>query len=221
MKRTIVIAGVATCLAASGLAMAQERTWGEKEVAAPKQAFELDVSTGYTQGFGMLNQGVGMPDVADAGIGVGVGAGYRINPRWSISLQGQYQELNADRGTSARGATGTLAAQYHFRPEQRLDPWAELGAGYRFLWENNALQQDTLLTHGIQLVRARVGADIRVSPDVALGPFIGADLNTFLGQEGNTIDNPRLSTFVLAGLQGRFDIGGTRTTGTAPAIAAR
>jgi hypothetical protein len=46
--------------------------------------------------------------------------------------------------------------------------------------------------------------------------MVGADLTLFLwqnpeGPAGNReIDDPRVSTFVYAGLQGRFDIGGER-----------
>lgn len=236
MKGKIIAAGVAMSALVSAVASAQElqttqempsdtaekKPFFDQKVAAPARAFELSVGTGYTQGLGMLSEGVGFPSVAGAGLGVDLVAAYRINPRWSIGLAGQYQELNAERGTGARGLSGTIAGQYHFRPDTRLDPWVELGAGYRALWETDLGNQGTVATHGLQVARLRVGADVRATPDIAVGPFIGADANVFLGQDGSAIDDPRLSTFIQAGVMGRFDIGGERTMSAGkPAFAGR
>jgi opacity protein-like surface antigen len=221
MKRILVGVSAAAAIALPAVAGAQqqnqssppgaERTWLQRPVGAPEKALELNVGTGYTQPFGELSDGVGFPSVANAGVGVEVGAGYRIDPRIGVNISGQYQELEADRGTGTRGLSGTVAVQYHFKPDSRIDPWAELGAGYRALWQTFGNNQDTIVSPGLQAARARVGADLRVSQDVALGPFVGADANVFLFQDGSAIDSPRISTFVQAGLQGRFDIGGTRT----------
>jgi hypothetical protein len=79
-----------------------------------------------------------------------------------------------------------------------------------------------VLHHGLQLARAQVGLDVRVSRDVAIGPMIGGDIDLFIwrnpeGAAGNAaIPDKELSTFVFAGVQGRFDVGGTRVerTGT-------
>lgn len=86
------------------------------------------------------------------------------------------------------------------------------------LWETQATQ--TLLTHGFELGRARVGLDFRTGPQVSIGPVIGADLNVLLWESSDAnraIPNPTLSTFVFAGLQGRMDFGGSAA---APAPAA-
>lgn len=93
----------------------------------------------------------------------------------------------------------------------RLDPWVELGTGYRGFWET-AEGQNALLTHGFQLARARVGMDLRGSEALSIGPVIGADATLLLWQDGGqqvAIADPRLSTFVFAGIQGRLDVGGT------------
>jgi hypothetical protein len=110
--------------------------------------------------------------------------------------------------------------QYHLDPQVRVDPWLELGTGYRVLWEPLP-GADTVVTHGLQLGRARIGLDLR-GESVAIAPFIGADLTTFLWQDlgsNEAIASPRLSTFVFAGIQGRLDVGGekvgtTRLTST-------
>jgi hypothetical protein len=229
VMKTLVLAIMGALAALAPLtADAQEKTYLQRSVPSYEKALELVVATGYTQGFGQLDRATGLPRVAHAGIGVDVGAGYRVNPRWGVTLTGQYQELQAERAEATRGFAGTVAAQYHLDPNLVLDPWLELGAGYRALWETRPLARQDVLTHGVQVGRARIGLDVRVSPELAIAPVVGADATVFLWQDAGTttaIADPRFSTFVFAGLQGRFDVGGnvvgtTRTTST-PAYAHR
>jgi hypothetical protein len=219
MKKAIVPALTAVlAFAAIPQARAQQppeqRTWLQERVPAPSKAFEVTVGTGYTQGLGMLRGATSLPDVATPGIGFDLGAGYRVNERLSLGLVGQYHELNPEQTISgARGLTAGVALTYHIAPQVRFDPWVEVGTGYRALWLDQPGATPNVFTHGLQLARARIGADFRVSQDVALGPVIGADVNTFLWQDaGNStaIDDVRVNTFVFAGIQGRMDIGGTR-----------
>ncbi|MDB4937109.1 MAG: hypothetical protein JWP87_4081 [Labilithrix sp.] len=219
MKAHLVAAAAAlVVLVVPALASAQEKSWFQRGLPAPSEALELSVGTGYTQGFGSLRSGVGMPQVAREGIAVDLSAGYRINPHWAISIGGQYTELNALNADAARGGTATLAAQYHIAPTTRLDPWLELGSGYRLLAQlapttgGNATT-DIVYNHGFQLGRARAGIDLRLSQDIAIAPVIGADATMFVWQDvggANTaIASPAMSTFVFAGVQGRVDVGGT------------
>ena len=231
MKPHLVTAAAALALlVVPTIAHAQqaEKSWLQQGVPAPSQAFEATVGTGYTQPFGLLRSGVGMPDVAKAGIGVDVAGGYRIDPHWGVSLGGQYQELSAQNSNASRGVAFTIAAQYHIMPTTRMDPWLELGSGYRMLWqvqsENNVNNTNpTVLNHGFQLARARAGFDVRLSEDIAIAPVIGADATVFLWQDNSTttvaISDPRVSTFVFAGVQGRLDVGGTKV-GTATTTSA-
>lgn len=218
MKAHLVgTAAVALGLLVPSIAGAQqsEKTYMEQGLPAPSQAFEATVGTGYTQGFGMLRSGVGMPQVAHEGIAVDASAGYRIDPHFGVSFGGEYQELSAQNASATRGVTGTFAMQYHIVPQTRLDPWLELGSGYRALWQVPSISNaPTVLTHGWQIVRVRAGFDVRLSPDIALSPVIGADATTFLWQDvgGNNtaVGSPAVSTFVFAGVQGRLDLGGNK-----------
>jgi len=196
--------------------------------AAPKEAFELNIDTGYSRGFGGIDasQGGALSSVARGGIGVGVGLGYRATPEVSVAGTLQYQELSAapeqPQGTRVRGVGVGVEGKLHLRPYDRVDPWLGLGGGYRMLWIAPEGPNNNVLTHGLELAHARVGLDIRVSRDVALGPVIGGDVNLFIwrnpeGPTGNTvIPDKKISTFLFAGVQGRFDIGGKRVerTGT-------
>jgi len=192
-------------------------------VPAPKNAFELQVGTGYTQGFGNLRSGTGLPSVVTPGVAFDLGLGYRIDPHWEVGWQGEFAELTAERTNTARAFTTGIAVQYHLNPMRKTDPWVEAGAGYRVLIEDSTVGPN-LYTHGFQLARLRAGLDFRVDKAVALGPMIGADLTMFLFQDfpnvQTNISDPTVSTFVFAGLQGRFDIGGKTTTGETQAVTA-
>jgi hypothetical protein len=213
----------------------EEVAYWKKPVRAPYNAFELTLGTGYTQGFGRLGGGSPHVDqVAQEGMGFELGGGYRISPRWSLGLSGQYQEFRpatslagTNTGVGTRGFVAGANGTYHFNPEQSVDPFVQFGAGYRLLWEMHQTTLPDTLRHGFQLARLAVGADLRMTEDVSVGPVVGADLTAFSFlrtgsiNEAPNISNWGLSTFVFAGLQGRFDMGGVRRGGAGEQVVAR
>lgn len=232
MKRTVFIIGAALTLFGSSHAMAQETggpSYFTQSVKAPRQALELSVGTGYTQGTGDVRSTAGntVADYVGAGVAFDVGAGYRIDPRWQIAALGEYQELNAVGRATGGGARGTvfgIGAAYHIMPYDRVDPWLQLGTGYRLLW-TNAQSGPTMLSHGFEIARLTVGCDIRTSPEVALGPMVGVDLTTFLFQSGpnvpNVVSDYGVSAFFFGGIQGRFDLAGKYESAPGTAIATK
>ena len=208
----------------SGLATAGAQEGGSsylsEGVAAPTHALELKAGAGYSQGFGNLAPGRTIQAASGAGLGVTADLDYRLSRFWSVGLEGQYQELAHEQNESARALAGNLGATYHFAPVRRGDPWIRFGTGYRFFWENSAVGASgvTTLRHGFELGSAKFGYDVRVSEDVALSPVVGADVNMFLWEDhsgsGNAaLGSAQMATFVFAGLEGRFDIGGRRVGG--------
>ncbi|MCC6555535.1 MAG: hypothetical protein IT372_21450 [Polyangiaceae bacterium] len=222
----IATGALATALAAPALAQQQQYEttpqYMRAPLRAPSEAFELGINTGYTQGFGDIESGQSVGSEADAGLGVGLDLGFRARPEISVGITGQYQEFNPDNslgnGANARGLTAGLGATFHIAPYDRVNPFVTLGTGYRLLWTMPVGPANDALTHGFQLAKLNLGLDWRVSDDVALGPMVGADLNMFLwrnpeGERGNyAIDDVSVNTFLYGGVQGRFDVGGTRTT---------
>jgi hypothetical protein len=182
------------------------------QVPAPTQSFELKVGTGYTQGFGNIVPNTTIHSVAGAGIGVNADFDYRISPRVSVGVAGQYQEFTAENNSASRGTSGNIGFTVHGAPFYRGDPWMRLGTGYRLLWSVNPVGGGpTVLTHGFELAALSLGYDLRLSEGVAIAPMIGADINMFVWSEAAGISarlsTVQLGTFVFAGLQGRFDAG--------------
>ncbi len=219
MRHTIIsfVGGLAMAGALCVPAAAQERPYFAEPIAAPSDALELKVGTGYTQGFGGLAPGRNLADVGGAGIGASADVDYRLTHRWSIGLEGQYQELSSEQNSAARGVAVNVGATYHLDPLFRGDPWVRLGSGYRGLWEDNPTGQPvgvTVSRHGFDVLALKLGYDVRVSENVAIAPVVGADLDVFLWQDASdsgaqALANPEVAAFVYAGLQGRFDVGGT------------
>jgi len=215
----------AAALAFTGLAApAEAQSQVEREIVvapmrAPRNAFELGVDLGYTQGFGAVRDGRTVRDIAGAGMAVGIGLGYRASPLFAIGANGQFQGFDPSsslpQGTMVRGASAGLEATFHIAPFDRADPWVSLGAGYRMLWEIPEGSAPTTLTHGFELGRLAIGLDVRPSEAVALAPMLGVDLDSFAWQKTSGAANTSLtvtgvSAYLFAGIRGRFDVGGER-----------
>jgi len=187
-------------------------------VLAPGSAFEIQVNTGYAQGFGPQIPSKGSLPSASlnrAGLGAGLGLAYRATPHSSVGVVGSYSMQDTAKGAQQRNVVAGLDATYHANPYQRLDPFFSLGAGYRMMWDRPASGAPDTFSHGFQLARAAVGVDVRISKDVAIAPTIGGDADMFLwrsakGQSTQTIQHPKVNGYLFAGVTGRFDLGGTR-----------
>jgi hypothetical protein len=217
MRKKIALFGAvalgAGVLAGGSTAHAQEASYFQQTVPAPSRALELQVGTGYTQGFGNVLPGQGISNVAGPGLGFDLGIAYRISPRWSAGVEGQYQEFANEQNTAARGLTAGAGATYHLNPTLRGDPFVRMSGGYRMLWSVNPPGVPTTTILGLELAKATFGYDVRISPDIALAPMVGANLDVFVLRDTNglrVLAPPQLAAFVFAGLGGRFDIGGTR-----------
>ncbi|HVY44861.1 MAG TPA: OmpA family protein [Minicystis sp.] len=189
-------------------------------IQAPKSAFEINLGAGYTQPLGSINATNSISKIAGPGFSPSLELGYRIDPHWSVGLGGQYHESSPNSalaaGSHVRGFAVNVDATYHFLPYRFIDPYAQLGTGYRAFWELPVGSNNNLSVHGFELGRLQVGLDYRVTKDMALGPYVGADLDMFAFQHpqnastSSNLTGNRVSTFLSAGIAGRFDLGGER-----------
>jgi hypothetical protein len=199
-----------------GSARAQEAPYLMQYVPAPRNAFELQLGMGYTQGFGNVFPNTTIVDVAGAGAGFTVDVGYRASRAISVELEGQYQQFSPVSSSASFGFNTNLGATFHARPERRGDPWLRVGTGWRSLFQHNPVgtfgspvNNTTNAFHGWQVATVRIGYDIRSSSGASWAPFAGADVQSFLWENGSKVPTSQWGTFLYAGFQGRFDFGGT------------
>jgi hypothetical protein len=192
----------------------------DHHVAAPANALEIGIATGYTQGVGPIGGGMQhVEDIASAGAAVEVDALYRINPTFAVGAYGSFSKYSTgdriDDQTDVLGATAGIQAAAHLRPECSVDPWVSLGAGWRGLWLSPQSGKNTSL-QGLELTRLQLGVDYRVNEDVAIAPVIGGSLNLFVSEDSpmtnkyTEISDKKVNFIGFAGLAGRFDLGGKR-----------
>jgi hypothetical protein len=208
-------------VAVTGIAGAQEKdrnvTPAKSDRLAPAtSALELTIGTGYAQGFGDI--GANRPNLVDIGQpggAVQVGVGYRVIPELTLGIYGAGSMFSrgdqVDNSTNLYSAAAGVQADWHFLPSgHEFDPWVSLGTGWRGYWIHG--DQGTTSLQGLELAKLQLGVDYRVARAVAVSPVIGADLSMFLSestpvsQSFSNITDPKVNTFVFAGLMGRFDI---------------
>lgn len=187
-------------------------------VRAPRDALELGVRYGYAQGYGHLTRDTRIRDVAGPGTGVGVRLGVRPLPEVGVAITSSYEQYRAEgkHGTEAHGASFGAEATFHLAPYEHIDPVLSIGGGYRFFLFAPPGPGNNTLQHGGELVRVSAGLDLRISESVAIGPSIGASVNTltWMNPEGSIgdrmVEGMPINTFVFAGVEGRFNLGGAR-----------
>jgi hypothetical protein len=197
-----------------------ESTGFDHEVPAVNNALEIGVATGYAQGGGKLGGTMGsLEDIAGPGGVVELDVGYRIVPQLSVGAYGTFSSYqkgdNLVSSTDVLGATAGVQAAWHFRPYRSVDPWVSLGTGWKGLWLNPPTGKVTSL-QGLELARVQIGADYRVSKDIAIAPVIGGSLSLFISQDSamttdlTELQDKKVNFTGFAGLAGRFDLGGSR-----------
>ena len=220
MKFVPVISLLVPALAHAAPETIDGNTGFDHDVAPVARAFEIGIATGYTQGGGKLGGDMGsLEDVAGPGASVQLDLAYRILPRLSVGAYGTfatYQDGDLiDSSTDVFGASAGVQAVWHFRPDRSIDPWISLGTGWRGLWLDPSDGKTTSL-QGLELARLQIGADYRLSENIAIAPVIGGSLSMFVSQDSamttelTEIQDKQVNMTAFAGLSGRFDLGGSR-----------
>jgi hypothetical protein len=167
----------------------------------PRSGVEIGARFGHAFAAGNLGA---PPDGTDASVSDFVSGqwplwldlGYRIDP--ALYLGGFFQYgwgvVNDDQRTACRNANYDCSAsdvrlgvmgRYTFAVPWPLAPWLGLGAGYEWGSYKERLNGPgggagfSSKWSGYEFVNVQVGADYRVSPLVALAPFVGVSLGQF------------------------------------------
>jgi hypothetical protein len=213
-------AAVALILSSSAAARAQEVP-GQAPIGAHGSAFELGIAGGYAQSFSPASTVGPNGAVMTTGTGGALDAdlGWRASSNLAIGVWGHGAQLGMTAAQAPPAiprnlyeAAAGLGGTWHFQPAAaHLDPWVAVGTGWRGQWfgyGNGA----TYAAHGLELVRARVGLDVRVSRAVAIGPIMGGSLDDYLtqllpGGRWVAVSGRPLTGSFFAGIRGTLDMG--------------
>ena len=155
-------------------------------------------------------------DFAGAGLQFGLDLGFRASPAFALSAYGTFAGYHNNTpldGADFRSVTAGLQVGWHARPFRSIDPWVTLGSAWRGNWFVPEVGGITSI-QGWQLARLQVGADFRLAPEIALGPYVSGDVNLMFSERLPNTDfrgfdgTPTYASFT-AGVLGRFDVGGT------------
>ena len=205
-RSRLFVPAVALLLVSSRVARADD--------APPRvAAFEL---TGHVAYVGAVPLASEARDAAPgSGLSFATAAGFRWAPEWSALLGLDYSlgfpapGMPAD--SLARSKTLEARGVYLVGAGAPVDPWVSIGVGFRLLWQSSPDDATRRADEGVEPAIVMFGVDLRVSPNVAIGPFAGAALTVFTahtreGDVARASPDPATAVFFDAGLQLRFDV---------------
>ena len=163
---------------------------------------------------GQTADGGKLSDHVSGQIPIWIDAGYMVIPNLLVGLYGQYGFISTKDcdGCSAHDLRIGIQGQYHFTPEQSIDPWLGIGFGYESLGTSQTVagQSFDASAHGWELLNLQGGVDFEVIPKFTVGPFLSFSLDQFSSESsgGTSIDytSKQLHEWILIGAKGTFGI---------------
>lgn len=156
---------------------------------------------------------VKMSDAFTGQIPFSLSAGFRATPMVSFGLAFQYAPVlttNCSSGETCSASDTSFGGEFrlHFAPQESFSPWLAADIGYEWLGISESGSSD--LTLSGWLFGVQVGGDIRVTPFMTLGPFVGLRVGTYSSgsSSGRSADIPddmqATHGWVLFGVRGAF-----------------
>lgn len=212
--------------------------------SAQAGGFELGARVGYGLPLGKADDNSDLSDGIKGMIPLQLDLGYRVTPAFSIGGYVMYgigfagddisKACDAAEGQPGVSASCTahdirlgIQAQYHFLPRKRLDPWVGAGLGYEWLTvgadvSGGGAEADVSTTgKGFEFINLQAGLDYKVSPALALGPFLSFSFgqysdsssscsgNACMGFDSTSqeIEDKAAHQWLLLGIRGTFVVG--------------
>ena len=216
---TIAIA-IACALTAAGDAMAQRPADSGPEVA---------VRAGLALPFGQVQGGMdqNLDRFVSTAIPLGISAGYRVDPTLFFGLRFHYAfpQIKNPAGNcdnvscDGSGVQLGVEAIYRFMPESKLAPWVGLAGGYEW-WTADYFTSNAGIGASLGGFQGllQAGGDVRVAPQVVLGPFVEVSTGRFdsrtdrvrIGNSTSATDtdiaDTAWHTWVTLGVRGAFGL---------------
>jgi hypothetical protein len=170
-----------------------------EEAPYPRTGFQGALRTGVSIPTGNVVEGnAAMSSFFKAQVPIFVEAGVKLSPAIflggfaGLSFGGAGNDFKTAQGCTAIAARGCVATdfrigveiQYHFQPDERMNPWVGYGLGYESATASASGGGPSFSSNasGLEFLKLSGGLDFRLSRSFGLGPWIGLDL----GQYGHT-----------------------------------
>ena len=164
--------------------------------SAHAEGFELGARLGYGIPLGKaVDRGTNndLSDGVKGMIPLQLDLGYRVTPNLMVGGYFMYGFgiLPSDISSSCDRANADcsihdirlgIQAQYHFMPEENVDPWVGAGIGYEWLGlgidasVGGTTIKSSSSIHGWEFISLQGGADFAVAPQFGLGPFLSLSI---------------------------------------------
>jgi hypothetical protein len=190
-----------------------------QQIVAPPAAFDrpgfdFAARLGYAFPFGNAAGDSKLSDGVTGAVPLVVEAGYRFDAHFTIGALFQYgfallehDDARDCRATDCTGRVVRLGIQgiFNLDRETSLIRWLGIGTGYE--WLNADGGPDV---RGFELVTLQAGAEYRVSPQVALGPFFSLSLarysTAYTESTSMELADKRMHEWLQIGMRGRIGL---------------
>jgi hypothetical protein len=143
--------------------------------------------------------------------------GYRIDRHFYVGVAGQLAAVVANACPSDGSCSGTASRfgaliAYHALPSRELDPWIGIGMGFETLSVSRSTSGSKvdIAARGLELLDLELGADLRATRTLRLGPVLSTSLGRYTSVSVNdtaTRDfDTSLHAWVMLGFRGAFDL---------------
>jgi len=193
---------------ASGAPEASERQ-RVRSVSGP----ELSLALGWGDPHGQRDSGADLARVVVGQVPVEASAGFRTAFGLSLFAQGRYGWLiGRDCASSCSGSVVRVGfgLEYHFTPDDHVDHYVGLGAGYEWLARDVGISQESY--RGPEWVSFTFGEEFALGP-IGIGPVLSAALGQFTHKESNVppvppiaepIDKRAVHVWLLLGVRASY-----------------
>jgi hypothetical protein len=178
--------------------------------AGQESGLSLGARAGYAIPVGDASAGISLGDVVAGLVPVQLDAAWRLDPSWRLGLYFQYGFARiagafCPAGASCSGGNFGLGAQaaYTFATAGPT-PW--IGAGLGLEWQTATVSasgaRSAMRLFGLEMLDLQAGADWRLSPGFALGPFASFGLGQY-----RTVTSGGASASLATALHGWLRLG--------------
>jgi len=187
---------------------------------ASQAQFTLGARLGYGIPMGDAVKDAPLKDEVKSQIPIQLDALYRITPDIAAGLYFSYGfvQLNSDVSDACDAANvdcsassmrlGVEATYTLTKVSPTFVPWFGAGIGFEWLSEKaefggvSATQDVT----GFEFLNLQGGADYKVSPQLAVGPYVQFSIGQYSSVEGNDITDKAMHEWLSFGVRGKFDL---------------